>query len=159
MLAGMSTSMSGGTPERGDERVYDRNGLEVLDRDQCLALLGSAHLGRIGLTMGALPTVLPVNYWFDGGRILVRTGEDTKLHAAAHAAVVAFETDEIDPVYHSGWSVVVTGRAQEVADPIDLERLHGAPLARWAPYGDGRVVAIELDIVSGRRIVPGHPPR
>ena len=32
----------------------DRNGLEVLDRGQCLALLGSAHVGRIGLSSGAL---------------------------------------------------------------------------------------------------------
>ena len=40
---------------------YDRNGLEILDRASCLQLLGSAHVGRIALTMGALPVVFPVH--------------------------------------------------------------------------------------------------
>lgn len=37
----------------------DRNGLEVLDRPWCLRLLQGATLGRVGMTMGALPVVRP----------------------------------------------------------------------------------------------------
>ncbi|MFP5369160.1 MAG: pyridoxamine 5'-phosphate oxidase family protein [Actinomycetes bacterium] len=130
----------------------DRNGLEVLDRDECLRLLSTATLGRVGLTTGALPTVLPVNFLLDGDRILVRTGEGSKLQAAIDNAVVAFESDDFDPLYHSGWSVVVTGVAREVTDPGELHAMRSAPVARWAPQGDGRVVAISTEMVSGRRI-------
>lgn len=130
----------------------DRNGLEVLDRDECLRLLSTATLGRVGVTTGALPTVLPVNFHLDGERILIRTGEGTKLRAATDNAVVAFESDDFDPLYHSGWSVVVTGVAREVTDPGELASLKSAPLARWAPRGNGRIVAISTEVVSGRRI-------
>jgi hypothetical protein len=135
---------------------YDRNGLEVLDRAASLRLLAGATLGRIGITTGALPTILPVNFVFDGERILVRTGTGTKLAAAAAGAIVAFEVDDFDPMYHAGWSVVVTGPAHELRDPGDLGGARRARLPHWAPV-DGHVIAIEPALVSGRRIVPGHP--
>ena len=134
---------------------FDRNGLEVLDREDCLALLGSASFGRLGLSSRALPTILPVNFWFDGERILVRTGEGSKLHAATAGAVVAFEVDHVDPVEHAGWSVVVTGTAVEVTDPGDLEDLRHAPVPHWSRSA-GHIVAIDPAIVSGRRLTSGH---
>ena len=75
----------------------DRNGLEILDRDECLRLLALATLGRIGFTSGALPTVLPVNFHLDRERILVHTARGGRLDAALKNAVVAFEADEFDP--------------------------------------------------------------
>jgi nitroimidazol reductase NimA-like FMN-containing flavoprotein (pyridoxamine 5'-phosphate oxidase superfamily) len=133
----------------------DRNGLEVLSRDACLRLLATATLGRVGVSSGALPSVVPVNFRFDGRQILIRTGMGTKLDAAASNAVVAFEVDEIDPVAHTGWSVMVTGVARELTDPGELAAAQTPPLARWAP-GDGhRVMAISTELVSGRRIVAG----
>jgi nitroimidazol reductase NimA-like FMN-containing flavoprotein (pyridoxamine 5'-phosphate oxidase superfamily) len=133
----------------------DRNGLEVLSRDACLRLLATATLGRVGVSVDALPRVLPVNFRFDGGRILIRTGTGTKLDAAADNAVVAFEVDEIDPVAHTGWSVVVTGMARELTDAGELAAAQAPPLARWAPGSGHRLIAISTDLVSGRRIVPG----
>jgi nitroimidazol reductase NimA-like FMN-containing flavoprotein (pyridoxamine 5'-phosphate oxidase superfamily) len=133
----------------------DRNGLEVLGRDACLRLLATATLGRVGISSGALPSVLPVNFRFDGRQILIRTGVGTKLDAAVDNAVVAFEVDEIDPVEHTGWSVMVTGVARELTDPGELAAAQVPPLARWAPGGEDRVIAISTELVSGRRIVPG----
>ena len=134
--------------------LNDANGLEVLDREASLQLLAGQVLGRIGLTSSALPTIVPVNFWFDGTRILVRTSPGTKLHAAAVNAVVAFEVDDVDPVEHVGWSVVVTGPATEVTDPDDLAHLRDAPLPHWSTT-DGHVIAIDPAIVSGRRLLPG----
>ncbi len=130
----------------------DRNGLEVLDHQECLRLLSQATVGRIAWTMGALPRVLPVNFSLDGDRILVRTGRGSKLDAAARDAMVAFEVDDFDPLYHSGWSVVVTGAAYEPSDPGDLERARRAPVPRWAPLGDETIIAIPTEQMSGRRI-------
>jgi uncharacterized protein len=133
----------------------DRNGLEVLGRDACLDLLATATLGRVGVSSGALPSVVPVNFRFDGRQILIRTGVGTKLDAAVANAVVAFEVDEIDPVAHTGWSVMVTGVARELTEPGERATAQTPPLARWAPGTDHRVIAISPELVSGRRIVPG----
>jgi nitroimidazol reductase NimA-like FMN-containing flavoprotein (pyridoxamine 5'-phosphate oxidase superfamily) len=134
----------------------DRNGLEVLDREECLMLLASASLGRIGITSGALPTILPVNFRFDGRQILIRTSLGTKLDAATRNAVVAFEVDEIDPATRSGWSVVVRGVARPLTDAGEIEAARRLPLERWAPGSDSRVIAVSVELVSGRRIVPGR---
>ena len=131
----------------------DRNGLEVLGRDESLRLLSSAVLGRIAVSSGALPTILPVNFRYDGRRILFRTGAGSKLSAATDHAVVAFEVDDIDAATQTGWSVMVTGVAREVTDPAELDAARALPLVRWAPGPDHRVVAVRPDLVSGRRIV------
>jgi nitroimidazol reductase NimA-like FMN-containing flavoprotein (pyridoxamine 5'-phosphate oxidase superfamily) len=132
----------------------DRNGLEVLSREDCLDLLGTAILGRVAVTTQALPTIVPVNFRFDGTEILIRTGRGTKLDAATHNTVVAFEADEIEPARRAGWSVVVTGVAREVTDPEELADAQNLGLERWAPGPDHRLVAISTTVVSGRRILP-----
>jgi nitroimidazol reductase NimA-like FMN-containing flavoprotein (pyridoxamine 5'-phosphate oxidase superfamily) len=130
----------------------DRNGLEVLGRDDCLRLVALATLGRIGFTSGALPMVLPVSFHLDGERILVRTGRGSQLDAALqNVAVVAFEVDEFDPVRHTGWSVAVTGVATEVMDPTELDRARRQPVSHWTPAGDEALIAISTEFVSGRR--------
>jgi nitroimidazol reductase NimA-like FMN-containing flavoprotein (pyridoxamine 5'-phosphate oxidase superfamily) len=136
--------------EGGSE--LDRNGLEILDRDECLRLLSTARLGRVGITSGALPVILPVNFRLLGDTIVFRTGRGTKLDAATRGAVVAFETDTMDPIDHTGWSVMVTGVAHQVTDPDELESVHPEKIARWAPTGDGCVVAISTELVTGRRL-------
>ena len=75
----------------------DRNGLEVLDRQECLRLLATATIGRIGITLGALPVILPVNFRLVDDRIVFRTGVGTKLDAATCNTIVAFEVDAVDP--------------------------------------------------------------
>jgi nitroimidazol reductase NimA-like FMN-containing flavoprotein (pyridoxamine 5'-phosphate oxidase superfamily) len=135
----------------------DRNGLEVLDRDECLRLLDGATLGRVGVTAAALPSVLPVNFRLAGDRIVFRTGRGTKLAAATRNAVVAFEVDDIDPVRHTGWSVVVTGVARPVIDAGELAVLQERDIPRWAAGDDGHVVEVSIELVSGRRIPPGLP--
>jgi len=133
----------------------DRNGLEILDRTECLRLLGTATIGRVAITFSALPVVLPVNFRLIDDHVVIGTGVGTKLGAAACNSVVAFEVDDIDPTTHGGWSVLVTGVAREVTDPAERTRLQDQGLARWAPKGGGRVIEISTEMVSGRRITPG----
>lgn len=127
----------------------DRPGLEVLDRGACLRLLAGAGVGRIGLSMDALPVVLPVNYVLDADRILIRTGSGTKLNAALRNAVVCFEVDDLHPEERSGWSVLVTGTAQQLTG-AEAEAAMAA-LDPWSPAGD-HVMAIPIQLVSGRRV-------
>jgi nitroimidazol reductase NimA-like FMN-containing flavoprotein (pyridoxamine 5'-phosphate oxidase superfamily) len=141
----------------------DRNGLEILDRETCLRLLAGTTLGRIGISSGALPVILPVNFRLGDEHILIRTSPGTKLDAALANAIVAFEIDDMDAFDHAGWSVSVTGRARLLPDD-DAQRLTSElGLARWAPSPDGHVIAISLDVVTGRRLnaglheLPGAP--
>ena len=136
----------------------DRNSLEVLDTASCRRLLASATIGRVGISAGAVPTVLPVNFVLTEDGIVFRTGRGTKLEAAIGGAMVAFEVDDIDPVSHSGWSVVVTGSARELSALDDLERLRSLPSARWTPGRADRYVCISTDVITGRRITPPGPP-
>jgi nitroimidazol reductase NimA-like FMN-containing flavoprotein (pyridoxamine 5'-phosphate oxidase superfamily) len=134
----------------------DRNGLEVLSREDCLRLLATAVLGRVAVTSRALPTIVPVNFHFDGRQILIRTGRGTRLDAGTRDAVVAFEADEVTNGSNSGWSVVVTGIARELTDPDQIAAAQHPPLACWASASDDRLVAISTDVVSGRRVLPGQ---
>jgi nitroimidazol reductase NimA-like FMN-containing flavoprotein (pyridoxamine 5'-phosphate oxidase superfamily) len=144
--------MSESGPVQTTASATDRNGLEVLQRDECLRLLGRSTLGRIGVTVGALPVILPVNYRLVGEHVVFRTTTGTKLDAATHNAVVAFEVDEFDPFSHTGWSVLVTGLASEVTDSDALMELRQAHVPRWAPSGDERIVEVSTEMLSGRRI-------
>jgi len=137
--------------------ALDRNGLEILERDECLRLLAGGTLGRVAITVGALPVILPVNFLLDGDRILIRTSAGTKLDAAVSNAVVAFEIDDVDVFSHTGWSVSVTGMAREVTDPGDLERVSHLPLPHWAPT-DGHVIAVSTELISGRRLTHENHP-
>jgi uncharacterized protein len=89
-------------------------GPATLDRSECKRLLGTTTVGRLGLTVRGLPWVIPVRFVFDGARILVDVGKDAAMANAARDAVVAFETDDVDPVSHQRWSVMATGIAREV---------------------------------------------
>jgi nitroimidazol reductase NimA-like FMN-containing flavoprotein (pyridoxamine 5'-phosphate oxidase superfamily) len=131
----------------------DRNGMEVLERDECLRLLSTAHLGRVGLTSGALPLVLPVNFRLHDDEVLFRSTAGTKLDLATRGTVVAFEVDDFDPLSHAGWSVVVTGRARRLPVAEADERLRAAPIPRWVAGGADHTVAVTTELVSGRRLV------
>ena len=133
----------------------DRNGLIVLTRAECIRLLGQATFGRVAVTMGALPVILPVNYRLVGDRIVFRTSPGSKLDAATTGAVVSFEVDSIEPLSHAGWSVIVTGVAAEVTNEADLASVAAANVPHWAHGTGDRIVQVPLTLVSGRLLVPG----
>lgn len=135
-------------------RLIDpRTGIEVLDRAECLRLLATQTVGRLAVADEGHPMILPVNYVLHDEHVVFRTSEGTKLDAAARRGPVAFEIDQTDPVYHNGWSVVVTGNAEVVSDAALLEELQALPLRSWSPHQKSNWVRVRVDRVSGRRIV------
>jgi nitroimidazol reductase NimA-like FMN-containing flavoprotein (pyridoxamine 5'-phosphate oxidase superfamily) len=134
----------------------DANGLEVLDRDDCLSLMRSVSLGRVVFTDRALPAIQPVHFVFDDDDVIISMPPDSKLVSATRGAVVAFEADAFEPGSRSGWSVTVIGEAQVVRVATEIERLSRLPLRSWAPEGLGYFVRIRGEYVSGRRIHPTY---
>ena len=126
--------------------------LESLTREECIELLSSAVVGRVVFTLSALPAVVPVTFGLLDDALVLRTSEGTRLAAAADGGVLALEADEIDPVAHTGWSVVVTGIAALVSDP--MRRALIACIVEPFVSGENDVsVSLPLTVVTGRRVV------
>jgi nitroimidazol reductase NimA-like FMN-containing flavoprotein (pyridoxamine 5'-phosphate oxidase superfamily) len=134
-------------------------GLELLEEHEAWALLRAGVVGRVGVTIGAMPAIFPVNYAvLDDDAVVFRTAPGSKLSAAASDAVVAFEVDDYDRADRSGWSVLVVGRSEVVHDLDVTRKVRAADLE---PYADGTrtsIVRIRPVFVSGRRIVREEPP-
>lgn len=121
-----------------------------MSRAQCLELMRTESVGRIGVSIGALPVVLPINYILVAEDVVFRTIPGTRLDAAAKNTVVAFEVDSCAPNGSSGWSVLVQGRCSEVTVSPKVDAL---ALRAWASVGGvaTRWVRIESSFLSGRR--------
>jgi uncharacterized protein len=130
-------------------------GLQELEPEECLRLLATVPVGRVGVTIDALPAVLPVNFLVTGGAVVFATVPGTKLDAATAGAVVAFEADSYGTADSpGGWSVLVRGIAREVTDAAEIESARALPFDSWAWDGAAdRYVRIEPTVVTGRRIV------
>ena len=131
--------------------------LQQLGREEALGLLAGVQLGRIVFTFNALPAIRPVNHIVENGEIIIRTHDDSVI--ANHTArsgiggvVVAYEADEIDPVTHLGWSVVVTGYARQVTDP-ELLAHYNETVAPWVEQARDCAVCIRPDMVDGFRLL------
>jgi uncharacterized protein len=122
-------------------------GLRPLDDDECFELLRTQTLGRVGCLHGRTMLVLPVYFAMAGHDIVFRTAPGAKLDAAILSTRVVFEVD--DP---EGWSVLASGRAEEVRDERALEIPMAALCDTWAPGARKRIVRIRIDHISGRRI-------
>ncbi|MEU6200836.1 pyridoxamine 5'-phosphate oxidase family protein [Streptomyces sp. NPDC047061] len=137
--------------------MYANDGFRELDRRECLRLLAGVPVGRIVHTRGALPAVLPVNFGLDrDGAVVLRTSAASELVRAIDGSVVAFEADEVDAVAHAGWSVVVTGRATVVDDPVEHERLVRDGPTSWVSSPREVFVRIEPELVTGRELTGGR---
>ncbi len=152
----MRANRSGRDDVSNDLGLVDE-GLELLTEEQCFALVTSGSVGRVAVSIGALPAVFPVNYCLVDRDVVFRTAEGTKLTAALEHAVVAFEVDDFDPEDHRGWSVLIVGQASEIP-AAELAGLEPLPVRAWAHGARDRVVRITGELVSGRRIVFDHEP-
>ena len=133
-----------------------RPGIYELTPDDCLRLLKTVPVGRVGVTIDALPVVLPVNFVVNDDAIVFRTVPGTKLDAATKGMVVAFEADHYGTSTEPwGWSVLVRGVAQEITDPTELQAVQTLPLESWALDGSAdRYIKIVPTMISGRRVIP-----
>lgn len=129
--------------------------LTALDRDECVDLLGTTAIVRIGFVADGRPSVLPVNHLLHDGAIYFRTAPGSKLGTAAADSQVAVEADEGHDTTRTGWSVVAHGQAHIVTDDAEVEALLAYHFEPWALPDDRAFwVRVDVDDVSGRRIVP-----
>jgi len=135
-------------------RLLDpRSGIDVLEREECLELLESDLVGRLAVVSAGAPSVFPINYVMDDETVVFRTAPGTKLDAGPRAPA-CFEIDDFDRTNRTGWSVVVSGRLEEItaADAALLERVRALPVDPWAVGERDHWMRLVPRMITGRRV-------
>lgn len=121
------------------------SGFATLTAEECRRLLRANRVGRLAVTSGALPCVLPVQYAVAGDHLLVRTPGHHEVGEGIDGQVVGFETDDLDLDHGVGWCVSVTGTARVVHAAAAMDAVHP-----W--FSDGEVLAVSTDLLVGHRV-------
>lgn len=127
-------------------------GPAALSEQACYELLQTARIGRVLVSMNALPAALPVNFRVTGEKIVFRTAPGTKLAAAVEHTVLGFEVDHIDEQRRCGWSVLILGPSRVVHEQDEIAELDRLGLDSWWMAPAARYVLIDIERMSGRRI-------
>ena len=126
--------------------------VEHLSVEECLSLMASHPVGRLGVVVDGVPEIYPVNFLLHEGQILFRTDPGSKLHGLQRTPTVSFEVDEFDESDETGWSVLFKGLAAELTDPLEVEQAAAMPLRLWSFGDQTRWVRITPTEITGRRI-------
>ena len=95
--------------------------------------------------------LLPVSYAYYRNTVVFRTSPYGVLSELVRPAEVVFEVDELDLDRRAGWSVMVTGRAEAVAEPHELVQLWAVDgLVPWAPGVRTLFIQVAPRRISGR---------
>jgi nitroimidazol reductase NimA-like FMN-containing flavoprotein (pyridoxamine 5'-phosphate oxidase superfamily) len=132
-------------------RLIDtRTGIEWMERDECVRLLGGEVIGRLAVVDGGAPHIFPVNYVLDGEDVVLRTAPGTKLDSVGRARA-CFEIDAFDREHRSGWSVVVAGHLEELGELSgEAERVRQLPVDPWADGERDHWLRLVSDRITGR---------
>jgi nitroimidazol reductase NimA-like FMN-containing flavoprotein (pyridoxamine 5'-phosphate oxidase superfamily) len=105
-------------------------GVQQLTPEQCVARLSGRSIGRVSVSMGALPVVVPVDYRLDDDSVIFRSPLDRALAAACDGAVIAFQVDDFATLADTDarWSVHIVGVGSivDTAETNPQVRLHTA---------------------------------
>jgi nitroimidazol reductase NimA-like FMN-containing flavoprotein (pyridoxamine 5'-phosphate oxidase superfamily) len=142
--------------EQARARVIQSRQAVELTTDESWRLLAGTSLGRVVFTHHAMPAIRPVNHLVDDETVIIRSHLGAAIVGrATDGAVVCYEADDIDPVRHTGWSVIATGMARLVREPVAMTRYEQL-LEPWAAGQMDYVIAIKPQIITGLagRLVP-----
>lgn len=146
-LTGSDTELPPGT----GQAAYHPE-LRTLSSEECGELLSTHGVGRVAVSTGDGPAVVPVNYVVAQGKIAYRTAPGT-VAAEAVGQEVAFEVDHIDEAMSKGWSVNVVGTARAVTSGAAAQDLdQHAYTTPWAGGDRSLWVSIAPTRTTGRRI-------
>ena len=87
-----------------------------MDPEECTARLGSVAVGRLGLSLAALPVVVPVRFRLEDGDVLFHAAAGSALDAASSGTVLAFQADHFRSD-GTGWSVLLQGISTPTPSP------------------------------------------
>jgi len=110
----------------------------------CWELLRDGWMGRLALTVDALPAILPVEYCVTGEELALCLGQYRLPARSLNNAVVGFAVDSIDPPGHTGWTIHVYGLTR-LPEPQT-----GATRCQHDEHG--QIAYLNPDLISGHRL-------
>ena len=125
-----------------------------MDEEECWGRLHDhpTYVGRLGFVQDGRPVILPLNFRADGRTVVFRTTAGAKLSAVVDGQLLAFEVDEVDAGWQTGWSVLAQGRAHIVDDEREMRRLEQLGLRAWASGRQDEWIVLTPDTITGRHI-------
>lgn len=128
--------------------------IKPLTPQEALIKLGSVPVGRVLFTRRGLPAVRFVNHVLDHGNVIIRdhNPDVPALSTGEPAPAVGYETDDIDPATHTGWSVTISGPATLIEDPRKAACYRDA-LRPWAAGETDHIISIRPRLVTGYEII------
>jgi nitroimidazol reductase NimA-like FMN-containing flavoprotein (pyridoxamine 5'-phosphate oxidase superfamily) len=132
---------------------HSTDALTPISPTRCRELLRSQNIGRVAWQAADGLQILPVTYAVHDGTIIFRTSPYGVLSELIRPTDVALEIDELDQESRRGWSVVVQGRAQGVAEPAQLVRIWTVGgLVPWASGVRNVFIQIIPQRITGRDV-------
>jgi len=124
-----------------------------LTEAECLELLAQTAVGRVAVSIDALPAIRTVRFGLIPGHVVFSVAASSQLRRAASNAVVAFQADHVDETARRGWCVVVQGLSEVITSEEDLAQVRSLPITPWRPGpNDDIPIKISLSRVSGEKV-------
>jgi hypothetical protein len=123
-------------------------------------LLESRNIGRIAWNSGSGPQILPISYACVGELVFFRTSPLGLLSELVRSTHVVLEVDDLDATHHTGWSVIVHGRAQAASSSqllMDVGAVGG--VQPWAAGARNLFIGITIERITGRSFGAPWPTR
>lgn len=134
----------------------NENPVTVLSSEECWQKLSSVSFGRLVTRVRDVVDIVPINFVATPDALVFRTAAGNKLTELMINPQVVFEADSISK--HSGWSVVVHGRAHILETDEQLAWAQSLPLKPFVPTVKTVFVRIDVDSLSGRNFSFGPEP-
>jgi hypothetical protein len=136
-------------PIFGDTRIE-------LDREACLAMLDRTRIGRIGVSVGALPAIVPVDFVVVGETVAFPAEDPSAVQGSVDGVVLAFEVDGQSATGALDWTVMVRGISREVDTLPELAQFQTKWTLRQPTCAvPTRFIAVPTTIISGHRLRDG----
>jgi nitroimidazol reductase NimA-like FMN-containing flavoprotein (pyridoxamine 5'-phosphate oxidase superfamily) len=142
--------------------------IENMSQEEMRELLAANNFGHLGCARDNHPYVVPMNYGYDDERLFFFTTEGTKTEYINANREVCFQVEEIKSP--SDWrSVMITGRAERVTLPDELERamqiitksnptltpaINKTEIGSWHRLNNIVVYRVRPEAVYGRKTAP-----
>lgn len=126
---------------------------DSFDQGQCLAFFGRSRLGRIALTLQALPVVFPVSYLVVANGFLVGVSVD-QIAEAMDPRVIALEADGWAEDEGRRWTALAIGFVERVEVHDEYPRPGVTDVTAGRPWNERHVFRLQPSVLSGRWIAP-----
>lgn len=125
----------------------------TLSLARCHELLRTRDIARVAWQAVDGLQILPVTYAWYQDAVVFRTSPYGVLSELIQPTEVAVEIDDLHQEQRSGWSVVVRGRAEAIAEPRELVQLWTVDgLVPWAPGVRNLFIRVQPQQISGRQL-------